>query len=89
MRLASEAVPGALFIAILDCADRPGDVMAALRQGLTDLVFHGTGEVRARLEAIAEAKSAHLYAPMTADLDLGRMRDPGEACRAIFAAKLC
>jgi hypothetical protein len=88
MRLAAEAEPGARFTAVLDCADRPGDVLAALRQGLTDLVFHGTGEVRDKLAAVAAAKAARLLPPLVADIDLGAARDPVASCRELLAAKL-
>ncbi len=88
MRLAAEAEPAANATAVLDCADRPGDVLAALRQGLTDLVFHGSGEVRVKLEAIAATKGARLLSPMAADLDLGPVRDPIASCYELFAVKL-
>lgn len=88
MRLASEAEPGARFVAVLDCADRPGDVLAALRQGLTDLVFHGSGEVREKLAAIAGAQAARILPPTAADIDLGAVRDPVASCRELFADKL-
>lgn len=71
--------------AILDCADRPGDVLAALRQGLTDLAFHGTGEIRTKLLAIAEAKGARLTGRPDADLDLATADDPASACRRFFS----
>ena len=88
MHLASEAEPAARFTAILDCADRPGDVLAALRQGLTDLIFHGAGEVRDKLAAIAAAKGARLLSPSAVDIDLGAVRDPVASCREILAARL-
>ncbi|MBM3548751.1 MAG: hypothetical protein FJX54_17550 [Alphaproteobacteria bacterium] len=88
MRLAGEAEPEARFTAILDCADRPGDVLAAFRQGIKHVVFHGTGEVRDKLAAIAEAQGARLLARVPADLDLARMRDPVAACRDLFAVRL-
>lgn len=88
MRLASEAHPGARFTAVLDCADRPGDVLASLRQGLADLVFHGSGEVRDKLAAIAEAKGARLRIRLAADLDLAAERDPEAACRRLFSLRL-
>jgi fructose/tagatose bisphosphate aldolase len=89
IRLAAEAHPAVAFTAVLDCGERPGDVLAALRQGIADVVFHGDGEVREKLAAIAAARGARLHAPMPADLDLGRARDPEAACRQAFAAGLC
>lgn len=88
MRQAAEAHPRARFTAVLDCADRPGDVLASLRQGLADLVFHGSGEVRAKLAAIAEAKGARLLTPLAAGLDLAMERDPDTACRRLFSLGL-
>ena len=88
MRLAAEAHPGAAATVILDCADRPGDVLASLRQGLTDLAFHGAGEVRSKLAAIAEAKGAHLIERPEADLDLAASVDPATACRRLFSQGL-
>ncbi len=73
---------------MLDCADRPGDVLASLRQGLAALVFHAAGEVQAKLAAIAEAKGARLLAPLTADLDLAAERDPEAACRRLLSPGL-
>jgi hypothetical protein len=88
MRLAGEAEPRATFTGILDCADRPGDVLAALRQGIADLVFHGSGEIRDQLVAIADARGARLLSPIQADLDLDQVRDPAVACRDLFRAEL-
>jgi hypothetical protein len=88
IQLAAEAHPAASFRAVLDCGERPGDVLAALRQGLTDLAFHGTGDVRDKLAAIAEARGARLHEPLSADLDLGHVRDPLAACREVLAPKL-
>ncbi|MBM3534903.1 MAG: hypothetical protein FJX60_17890 [Alphaproteobacteria bacterium] len=88
MRLAGEAEPQARFTAILDCADRPGDVLAALRQGIAYVAFHGAAEVRDKLAAIAEARDARLLAPASADIDLAEVHDPVAACRDLFAARL-
>ena len=88
MRLAAEAHPAARFTAVLDCADRPGDVLASLRQGLADLVFHGRGDVRDKLAAIAEARGARLLMPLAADLDLSTERDPAAACRRLLSLEL-
>jgi hypothetical protein len=89
MRLAAEGEPGVRFTAVLDCADRPGDVLAAFRQGIADVAFHGAGEVREKLAAIAEARNAHLHPPVVADLDLGTVPDPLASCRQVFQARLC
>lgn len=89
IRLAAEAHPAAVFDAILDCGDRPGDVLAALRQGLDDLVFHGEGPVRDRLAAIAGAAQARLSDRPSENLDCARAADPVLACRGLFSRRPC
>ncbi len=86
VREACAAAPEARVTAVLDCADAPGAVLAALRAGLKCVRFSGTGEVRERLAAIAAAEGASLDDDVPADLDLGDERDAEAACRAIFAA---
>ena len=45
---------------VLDCADDAGLVMAALRQGLRDLLFTGRADVALRLAGMAAASGARL-----------------------------
>jgi len=78
-----------MFRAILDCGDRPGDVLAALRQGLSDLAFHGDGPVRDRLAAIAGAKGARLLRRPREDLDCARTPDPATACKGLIFPRPC
>jgi len=89
IRLAAEAHPGAVFEAILDCGDRPGDVLAALRQGVKTLAFHGEGPVRDRLAAIAAATQGRVSDRPSADLDCAQAADPVQACGALLSLRPC
>src|SRR5258708_40138015 len=42
---ARAAHPKLAFICVLDCAERPGDAMAGMRQGVKDLCFTGRADV--------------------------------------------
>lgn len=85
---ARRAHPGAAIEAVLDCADRPGDVLAALRRGIAVVRFDGPAVLRRKLAAIAAAQGARLDrrarqdAGRAAALDLDSAADPQEACRA-------
>jgi fructose/tagatose bisphosphate aldolase len=52
--------PDLAITAVLDCGDAPGAVLAALRAGVTDILFDGDAAVAARLAAIAERHGARL-----------------------------
>jgi hypothetical protein len=45
---------------VLDCADAPGHVLAALRAGVRAIVFTGAAELRERLAGVAAACGAAL-----------------------------
>lgn len=76
-----EEFPEASGPVVLDCADAPGHVLAALRAGVRYVVFTGAEEMRDRLAAIAaELEAALLPAPDGA-LDLLEARDPLAECR--------
>ncbi len=47
---ARDAAPGADLRPILDCGDRAGDAMAAIRSGVTQLCFHGSNDIARKLE---------------------------------------
>lgn len=47
---AHDAAPDADLRAILDCGDRAGDAMAAIRSGVTQLCFHGPEDIARKLE---------------------------------------
>jgi hypothetical protein len=77
---ASAAYPQTLAMAILDCGDQPGAVMAALRLGLTDLRFHGAAAFRAKLEGMG----AVFAPPAEASLDLRTAAAPESACASFL-----
>jgi hypothetical protein len=79
--------PESDFLAVLDCAERPGDALAALRQGLQHLCFTGGAEAAGKLDDIARAAGATLYRARPAcALDLRDVTDPERACRLWFRA---
>ena len=82
VRLAKAEFPDAEADAMMDCADRPGDVLAALRQGLSRVRFTGRKAIAAKLAAIAEAQGAELVTGRLRALDLRGEVDPETACRA-------
>jgi len=67
--------------AVIDCADKPGHVLAALRQGLKRVRFTGEPAVAAKLFAIAEGHGAELVTGDLAALDLRGQPRPEQACR--------
>jgi fructose/tagatose bisphosphate aldolase len=69
----------------LDCGDRAGDALAALREGAAGVVFTGAAETARRLAAIAEARGAALLTRRPASHDLARATDAEATCRAVFA----
>jgi len=80
--LAADEQPDAEWDSVLDCADRPGHVLAALRQGATAVRFTGSKSAAAKLAAIAESYGARLETGRTTALDLRGEADPLSACKA-------
>jgi len=80
--LAIAEFPDVQADATIDCADRAGDVLAALRQGLPRVRFTGRKAVATKLAAIAEAQGAELVTGRFRALDLRGLTDPETACRA-------
>ncbi len=80
-----DAFPNQAFGFRIDCADAPGLALAALRIGLSDILFSGRPEVAAKLAAIATKKGARLHPKSAgragAALDLLDRREPFDACR--------
>ena len=79
--LAAKDQPGVTVSAVLDCADKPGLVLAALRQGLGRVCFTGSRAAAAKLSAIATAQGAEIVARPRRALDLRGVADPEAACR--------
>lgn len=69
---ARAAVPDARASALLDCGDRPGAALAAIRSRVEGVVFSGGGEVGRRLAEIAHQQGVRFVAQRpVGGLDLG------------------
>jgi fructose/tagatose bisphosphate aldolase len=79
--LAAADHPGVRWDAVLDCADRPGHVLAALRQGAAAVRYTGSKSTAAKLADIAERSGARLESGRLKALDLRGETDPRAACR--------
>jgi hypothetical protein len=73
--------PEVPLTAILDCADRAGDVPAALKRGITHIVFTGHPEAGLRLQDIAAQTGAAVLPERPSAYDLVNARDPFRAAR--------
>ena len=78
---AAAQVPQADCQAVIDCGERPGDVLLALRLGLERVRFTGKKAVAEKLAAIAEQQGATLITGRLEALDLRGAADPLTACR--------
>jgi hypothetical protein len=73
--------PNVAMTAILDCGDRGGDVLAALKAGLRHIVFTGHPDAAARLIAIASSGGARILSRRPEALDLLDIADLDYAVR--------
>jgi len=78
---------GHVVEAYLDCADRAGDAMAALREGAPGVIFTGRAEVAAKLAAMAAELDIPLLTERPASRDLSGVTDVAGICAAMFAAR--
>jgi hypothetical protein len=78
---AGQEFPEVELTAMLDCADRAGDAPAALKLGLSHLIFTGHPEAAIRLQDIAAQSGATVIAARPPSLDLLNARDPFRAAR--------
>jgi hypothetical protein len=85
--LAAAEVPQAACEAVIDCAERQGDVLLALRLGLKRVRFTGPKGAGQKLAAIAEQQGATLVTGRLEALDLSGPADPAGACRAWLAPR--
>lgn len=83
---AREAEPDARSLAVLDCGGRPGDVMAALREGVEAVCFRGDPETAAKLADMAEQSGARVLTALDASLDLAGTHAPEAAVFALLSA---
>jgi hypothetical protein len=79
---AREAEPGARSLAVLDCGDRPGDAMSALRAGIEAVCFRGAPELAEKLADMAEQSGTRVLTEMKVSLDLAGVADPEAAVSA-------
>ena len=54
--------PDVEFALALDCGDAAGDAMAALRAGVTHVIFRGEPTILAKLQDMAAQRGAELHA---------------------------
>ena len=77
-------VPEADLRASLDAGERAGDVLAALRAGVADVIFVGRADVAARLAALAEVQGARVHRRRPCALNL-TARTPTDAAARVRA----
>lgn len=73
--------PDVTLTAILDCGDRAGDALAALRLGLREIVFTGHEEAAERLDEIAREMGAVVRVRRPEAMDLLDIADAARAAR--------
>ena len=81
LREATEEYPGVAATGLLDCGDRPGYALAAIRLGLPLVRFAGPAAVAEKLAAIAEAEGVRMVRDIPDALDLRFEADPEGAAR--------
>lgn len=74
--------PGLPVTALLDCGDRPGAVLAALRAGVEAVVFTGGEATAGTLREIAGETGTVLLTERPAALSVRGRKDAAAACRA-------
>lgn len=87
LKIVAEDQPRAMVTGLLDCADRPGHVLAALRHGLKHVRFTGPKATAQRLAAIAAQSDATVVTGRLRALDLLDEPDPAAACRRWLARR--
>ncbi len=78
-------VPGTQSLAVLDCGDAPGHVLAAFRHGIEAVTIDAPSSVIQRLAEIADQWGSRLVPPPTTALDIRDIADPERACRLWLA----
>ncbi|MFC7474151.1 hypothetical protein ACFQS7_07295 [Dankookia sp. GCM10030260] len=82
------AVPGVVHKPVLDCADAPGQALAALRAGLRDVVLDSACPGFAQVQAAAAGLGGRVRGARPASLDLGTLDLTRDGARARLAAWL-
>ena len=79
---AHDAVPGAAFDSVLDCATEAGHALAAIRDGVQAICFDGPEDVRGKIQDIAiQSGCAIVKIDYEHALDLNQCADAAAACR--------
>jgi DNA-binding transcriptional LysR family regulator len=73
--------PEVELTAILDCADRCGDVLAALNRGIAHLIFTGQPELGEKLQDIASQMGGLILSQRPPARDLIASKDPFRTAR--------
>jgi hypothetical protein len=81
IRQARAEFPDVELTAILDCAGRAGDALAALKEGAQHLIFTGHPQAAARLAAIAAYTGATISERRPVARDLMDVKDADYAAR--------
>ncbi len=76
VRQARAEFPDVPLTAMLDCADRAGDALAAFDAGVTEIIFTGHPDAGARLRGIAASLGAKLHDRRPEGLDLMNLKNP-------------
>lgn len=90
---AREAAPDARSLALLDCGDRPGAALAAIRTGVEGVIFTGRADVARGLADIARQHGVQLVTERpVADLDLedhffAAEEESEQSCAAFLAGR--
>lgn len=83
--LAAAERPEVQVSALIDCGDKPGHVMAALRQGMKTIRFTGPKATAKTLAALADRYGAEIVTAPVEACDLLDEPRPEAACRAWLA----
>lgn len=73
--------PAAEAVAVLDCGDRAGDAMGALREGIEVVCFRGDPAVATKLAEMAAQSGAAVIEARPEAFDLAGVDDAANACR--------
>lgn len=79
VRQCQATFPDVPLTVMLDCGDRAGDALAALKAGVRDVIFTGHPGAAQRLAKIAAQRDAQLHAHRPPALDLVDVRNPAAA----------
>ena len=80
-RQGAQDFPQVTLTAVLDCADRAGDVLAALKAGMRHVIFTGHPDAAGQLRAIAAETGATILSNRPEACDLLNAEDPAYRAR--------